>query len=81
MNKLTIHVALLAAIVVVCCSETTTTADPCAGPIACPFIFKQVCGSDGLTYSNSCELKARTCGHGVTVAHEGPCDETTPAHP
>ncbi|CAK4648889.1 hypothetical protein LEN26_015576 [Aphanomyces euteiches] len=41
----------------------------------CIEIFKPVCGSDGTTYGNACELKNAACDHaGLHVAHEGSCN-------
>lgn len=36
---------------------------------------KIVCGADGNTYSNLCELKQRSCltGHAIPLAYKGPC--------
>jgi len=40
-------------------------------PFACIEIFQPVCGSDGITYSNSCFA----LGSGVEVIHQGMCTE------
>lgn len=40
-------------------------------PIACVEIFAPVCGSDAITYSNSCFAEA----NGVEVIHQGMCTE------
>ena len=34
-----------------------------------------VCGNDGVTYRNMCDLQEATCRAGVQLAHAGPCDD------
>ncbi|XP_077787491.1 agrin isoform X2 [Podarcis muralis] len=42
----------------------------------CQSIYDPVCGSDGLTYGNPCELDAMACAlrKEIRVKHKGPCD-------
>ena len=45
-------------------------------PEHCPEIYKPICGTDGKTYSNDCELKVEACythNHDLKVEHEGEC--------
>ncbi|XP_061458105.1 agrin isoform X2 [Rhineura floridana] len=42
----------------------------------CQSIYDPVCGNDGLTYGNPCELDAMACAlrKEIRVKHKGPCD-------
>ncbi|CAJ0609913.1 unnamed protein product [Cylicocyclus nassatus] len=59
-------------------TPTTTTTEPppptdC--PIGCDDIYAPVCGSDDITYTNLCHMKAANCHLGTTVelAYNGEC--------
>jgi hypothetical protein len=44
-------------------------------PVTCTRIFRPVCGTNGITYSNACLLARSTAcfGYPVRVCHNGPC--------
>ncbi|KAB7494609.1 Serine protease inhibitor dipetalogastin [Armadillidium nasatum] len=43
-------------------------------PCLIPYIYRPVCGSDGVTYSNSYALECeRKKNPDLKLAHEGPC--------
>ncbi|KAK9962890.1 hypothetical protein ABG768_006129 [Culter alburnus] len=46
-------------------------------PIMCPMIYKPVCGSDGKTYGNECELYAARMESNteIFIVKQGRCDE------
>merc|ERR1712137_858302 len=64
---------LLALIQVVLCASLSERAKDCHG-MFCAEIYAPVCGTDGITYSNACELGIATCKNAtVTQKHPGPC--------
>ncbi|XP_075459745.1 agrin isoform X4 [Ascaphus truei] len=50
----------------------------CPPPLCAETNLTKVCGSDGVTYGDWCQLKTIACRQGlaVTVKHTGPCQET-----
>ncbi|GBN68552.1 Agrin, partial [Araneus ventricosus] len=49
---------------------------------SCESVMKPVCGSNGQTYSNECELQRNAClmKRHVAVVYKGPCGDTGPCH-
>ena len=47
----------------------------CVCPALCPAVLRPVCGSNGVTYGNLCELKRDVCKKEefIKVVNEGPC--------
>ncbi|XP_072282510.1 agrin isoform X1 [Pyxicephalus adspersus] len=50
----------------------------CPSPLCAETNLTKVCGSDGVTYGDWCQLKTIACRQGrtITVKHTGPCQET-----
>ena len=46
----------------------------------CELTYSPVCGSDGVTYDNFCQMEVAHCrsDRGVTLQHEGPCTQCDP---
>jgi len=63
-------------------AQSFETQDDCAK--LCPQVFSPVCGTDGKTYSNECELSVADCkdkGRKIQVAKRGPCEQVVPVRP
>ncbi|XP_030843085.1 agrin isoform X4 [Strongylocentrotus purpuratus] len=52
----------------------------CECPNACLSIYSPVCGSDGVSYGNTCEMEAASCRQQkeITLVNEGMCVEVDP---
>ncbi|XP_067391704.1 ovoinhibitor-like isoform X2 [Emydura macquarii macquarii] len=64
-----------------CTSHRRVTTDDGKVLMVCPRILHQVCGTDGVTYANECEMCAHSLEHGTNVSkkHNGKCKlETGP---
>ena len=51
----------------------------CVCPEVCPFEISLVCGSDGLTYDNECQMRRAACQKPamITVSWKGHCGKLT----
>ncbi|ROL55541.1 PI-actitoxin-Avd5a [Anabarilius grahami] len=58
-------------------SDGARATKPQPEPIMCPMNYAPVCGSDGITYSNACELNVANMESGteIFIVKKGRCDE------
>ncbi|CAH1773592.1 unnamed protein product [Owenia fusiformis] len=51
----------------------------CVCPQGCPTDYTPVCGTDGQTYNNECEMTRSACESNfeITIEHEGECNEVS----
>ncbi|ROL55539.1 Ovoinhibitor [Anabarilius grahami] len=69
-------IVLLCVLVAVSDGERKPKVKP-NSPIMCPTIYKPVCGSDGKTYGNECELNAanKVSKPKIVILKQGECDQ------
>ena len=60
-----------------CKFGATCTNGRCVCPYLCPKPYEPVCGSDGNTYRNECEMKKKSCHDDMelVVANLGECPD------
>lgn len=57
------------------CVQTPDGRAECQCPTECPAMFTPVCGTDGVTYTNHCMLRMKSCREekNTRVQHAGDC--------
>jgi hypothetical protein len=74
LSNIFIATAISAALTIANTQSTDgTTTSPCS--TMCTAMYEPVCGSNGLTYSNACQLQSAACStkSTITIAHQGEC--------
>ena len=59
------------------CIQTPDGRTECLCPTDCPSMFTPVCGTDGVTYTNHCMMRMKSCRQekNTRVKHSGECGE------
>jgi coxsackievirus/adenovirus receptor len=59
------------------CVQTSDGRAECQCPTECPDMFTPVCGTDGVTYTNHCMMRMKSCREerNTRVQHAGDCGE------